>query len=268
MNPIIPWMGGKRRLLEDILPLVPQHKCYVEAFAGGAALYFSKNPSEIEVINDFNGELVRLYRVIQHHLEEFIRQFKWSLTSRQMFDWLKMTEPETLTDIQRAARFFYLQKLAFGGKVDGQSFGTATTSPPRLNLLRIEEDLSAAYLRLSSTYIENLSWDKVVEKYDREHSFLYLDPPYWQTSGYGVEFDWHHFELMADQARSIDGMMLISINDHPDIRKVFKGLHMKQLDIKYIVGGAENPSEAKELLIWNDNLEVAPKAPQQAGMFR
>ena len=84
-----------------------------------------------------------------------MRQFKWALSSRQIFEWQKMTRPETLTDIQRAARFFYLQHHAFGGKVSGQSFGTATTAPA-INLLRIEENLSAAWQRLSGTYVENL----------------------------------------------------------------------------------------------------------------
>lgn len=267
MNPIIPWMGGKRRLLQNIYPLLPQHTCYVEAFAGGAALFFAKEPSEVEVINDFNGELVRLYRVIRHHLEEFVRQFKWALSSRQVYEWEKMTNPEILTDIQRAARFYYLQKLAFGGKCDGQSFGTATTSPPRLNLLRIEEELSQAHLRLSRTYVEHLTWSAVVEKYDRAHTFMYLDPPYWQTSGYGGEFGFEHFELMADMARSCEGKMLISINDHPDIRKVFSGLHMSELDITYTVGGADNATDAKELLIWNEKLERSDKWIKQTGLF-
>ncbi|PXB82110.1 restriction endonuclease subunit M, partial [Pseudomonas aeruginosa] len=80
--------------------------------------------------------------VVQNHLEEFVRQFKWALSSRQVFKWLQMTRPETLTDIQRAARFYYLQQSAFGGRVDGQTFGTATTTPPGLNLLRLEETLS------------------------------------------------------------------------------------------------------------------------------
>ena len=113
-------------------------------------------PAEVEVLNDVNGELINLYRVVKHHLEEFVRQFKFALSSRQVFKWLQMTPEETLTDIQRAARFFYLQHSAFGGRVDGQSYGTATTSPPGLNLLRIEENLSVAHLRLASAYVENL----------------------------------------------------------------------------------------------------------------
>lgn len=123
-TPIIPWIGGKRRLAKHIIPMFPAHTCYVEPFAGAAALYFLKEPVKVEVLNDVNGELVNLYRVVKHHLEEFTRQFKWALTSREIYKWLQATPEETLTDIQRAARFFYLQKLSFGGKVDGQTFGT------------------------------------------------------------------------------------------------------------------------------------------------
>ncbi|GAB4181293.1 MAG: hypothetical protein Tsb002_01120 [Wenzhouxiangellaceae bacterium] len=93
-----------------------------------------------------------------------------------MYHWLSETPPETLTDIQRAARFFYLQKMSYGGKVAGQTFGTATTSPPRLNLLRIEEQLSAAHLRLSHVFVECLSWEQVFERYDRPHTLFFLDP--------------------------------------------------------------------------------------------
>ncbi len=141
-TPIIPWMGGKRRLADRLIPLFPPHECYVEVFAGGAALYFMRpQAAPVEVLNDINSDLVTLYRVVQNHLEEFVRQFKWALSSRQVFEWQKMTRPETLTDIQRAARFFYLQHHAFAGKVTGQTFGTATTGPA-INLLRIEENLS------------------------------------------------------------------------------------------------------------------------------
>ena len=115
-------MGGKRCLADRLIPLFPPHECYVEVFAGGGALYFLRpQPAPVEVLNDINGDLVTLYRVVQNHLEEFVRQFKWALSSRQIFECQKMTRPETLTDIQRAARFFYLQHHAFGGKVSGQS---------------------------------------------------------------------------------------------------------------------------------------------------
>ena len=112
--PLVPWVGGKRRLAQHILPLFPEHSCYVEPFCGAAALFFLKEPAKVEVLNDVHGELVRLYRVVQNHLDEFVRQFRWALASREMYGWLQAVPPDTLTDIQRAARFFYLQKLGFG----------------------------------------------------------------------------------------------------------------------------------------------------------
>lgn len=249
--PVIPWIGGKRRLSKAILPLFSQHTCYVEPFCGAAALYFMKDPAEVEVLNDINGELINMYRVIKHHLDEFTRQFRWSLTSREMYKWLQITPPETLTDIQRAARFYYLQKLAFGGKVASQNFGTATTSAPRLNLLRLEEDLSQAHLRLSRTYIEHLEWQDCVRKYDREHTLFYCDPPYWGTEGYGVDFGLEQYENMAGLAKTIKGMMIISVNNIPEMREIFSGLATNSVDISYTLSGNNQPAKRSELIIRN-----------------
>lgn len=261
-QPIIPWMGGKRRLADRIFPLMPAHQCYVEPFAGGAALFFMRQqPAEVEVINDVNGDLVNLYRVVQNHLEEFVRQFKWALSSRQIFEWQKMTRPETLTDIQRAARFYYLQQLAFGARIEGQSFGTATATPPGLNLLRLEETLSAAHLRLASTYIEHLSWQKCIQRYDRPHTLFYMDPPYWETEGYGVDFGLEQYEEMATLMRSMKGRAIVSLNDHPDVRRVFDGFHIETTDIRYTVGGGKG-STAQEVLIFSWDMAAEP-----AGLF-
>jgi len=231
--------------------MFPEHICYAEPFCGAAALLFAKQESKCEVLNDINGELTNLYRVLQHHLEEFVKQFKWALVSRKMFKWEQMKHPEALTDIQRAARFFYLQKNAFGGKVDGQSFGTATTAAPRLNLLRIEEDLSAAHLRLARVLIEHLSWDKCIEKYDREHTLFFMDPPYWQTEGYGVDFGLEQYEKMATCMHKMKGKGIITVNDHPAMREVFTGLSMRELKITYTLPKGGKGKKAGELLIWN-----------------
>lgn len=251
-SPIIPWLGGKRRLADRLLPLFPPHECYVEVFCGGAALYFLRQvPAPTEVINDVNGDLVNLYRVVQHHLEEFVRQFKWAISSRQIFKWQQMAKPETLTDIQRAARFYYLQQHAFGGKVSGQNFGTATTGPA-INLCRIEENLSAAHLRLAGTYVENLAWQECARRYDRAHTFMYMDPPYWETEGYGVPFGFENYEQMAEFMRTCKAKVMVSINDHVDIRRAFDGHHMMGIDIKYSTGNVHGAVAAsRELVITN-----------------
>jgi DNA adenine methylase len=175
----------------------PPHLCYVEIFAGGGSMFFLRQPTKVEVLNDINGEVINLYRVVKNHLEEFLRQFKNALASRQIYEWSKATPPEVLTDIQRAARYLYIQKLSFGGKVTGQTFGISPSSPPRFNILRLEEDLSQAHFRLSRVCIEHLDWLTCLKKYDRDYTLHFLDPPYWQTEGYGVPFPLEEYMLMG-----------------------------------------------------------------------
>lgn len=195
-KPLFPWIGGKRKLAAEILPLFPDHKCYVEVFCGGAALFFMKDKAPVEVINDINGDLVNLYRVVQHHFEEFYNQFKWVLASREHFT-------------------------------------------------RLQD----AHFRLNGVQIENLPWEKMITRYDRPHTLFYLDPPYWQTEGYGVDFPFENYEKMAELIRTIKGKMVISINDHPDIRKLFKGLPCKKIKYQYTVGGNAKSSSCTELVI-------------------
>lgn len=255
--PIIPWIGGKRRLFDHLITKFPPHECYVEVFAGGAALYFMRPPAKVEVINDINGELVRLYRVVQNHLEEFVRHFKFALASREVFKWHQETPPDGLTEIQRAVRFFYLQQHAFGGKVSGQTWGTATTAPP-VNLLRIEENLSAAHLRLAGAFIEHLDWHALIERYDRPHTLFYLDPPYWQTEGYGVVFGLEQYEKMAATIAGIQGKAIVSLNDHPDIRRIFAAFEMDTVPISYTVGGGGKAAERSEVIIYSWDRSTDP----------
>lgn len=251
-RPIIPWLGGKRRLARQLLPLFPEHSCYVELFCGGAALFFMREePAKVEVLNDLNGDLVNLYRVVQNHLEEFVRQFKWAISSREVFKWQQETPPHTLTDIQRAARFYYLQHHAFGARANNPTFGCATTAP-QINLLRIEETLSAAHLRLAGTTVERLPWVDCFKRYDRPHTFFYADPPYWQTAGYGMEFPWENYERLAGLMASCKGKVMLSINDHLDIRRLFAEFSISSLKIKYSVGNRSRlPTESTEIVITN-----------------
>lgn len=252
MQPLIPWIGGKRRLLKQLVPLMPEHNTYVEVFTGAGALFFMRNqPSKIEVINDFNSDLVAMYRVIQHHLDEFVRQFRWALSSRQIFTCLQQTPPDTLTDIQRAARFYYLQKHAFGGIVDNPAFASGAGGyKPKLNLLRIEEELSEAHIRLNQVTIENKDWHELCKQYDRDNVFFYLDPPYWGTEGYGNVFNASQYELMVNFMHTCKAKVLLSINDRGDIRHLFQGFNYKPFDLKYTVGKT-NTNQAKELIIAN-----------------
>lgn len=154
----IPYAGSKGKLAKTIIKRLPEHNLYVEVFAGAANVFLKKEPSKIEVINDINKELITLYRVVQNHLEKFVRHFKWALFSREEFNRQLQSQPGTLTDIQRAVRFYYLQKSSFAGKVVGRNFGYSLTTKPHFNLLRIEEELSATHLRLAGATIECLPY--------------------------------------------------------------------------------------------------------------
>ncbi len=154
--------------------------------------------------------------------------------------------------MQRAARFFYLQKHAFGAKVQGQTFGTATTTPQGLDLTRVGEDLSAAHLRLHRVTVENLDWAACIERYDREHTLFFCDPPYFGTEGYGVEFGLEQYDRMADLLRCMKGKALVTVNDIPAMRQAFKGLTMRRLNIRYTLGNSgAGRQERGELLICN-----------------
>jgi DNA adenine methylase len=236
-----------------LLPLFPEHKTYCETFAGAAWMLFKKDPSEVEIINDINSDLVALYRVVRHHLDEFVRYFRWVLHARDEFDRFLAENPETLTDIQRAVRFYYLVKTCHGSRVASPTFGIATTRPPRLNLLRIEEELSDAHLRLARVTVENRHYADFIRSYDRPHTFFYVDPPYFNCEDYygkGI-FEREDFTRLRDQLAGIQGKFLLSLNDVPEIRDIFKDFEIREVGTKYSVGVQGRQKDVTELVIAN-----------------
>ena len=147
--------------------------------------------------------------------------------------------------------------------MQGQSWGTATTTAaPTVNLLRLEEDLSAAHLRLHGAYIERLDWKEVIKRYDRPHTLFYLDPPYWETEGYGVPFEWEEYLAMAEILRNLQGKAVLSINDHPAIRECFKDFHVEEVPINYTVAGGGKAAARVELVYSSWDVSAEP-----AGLF-
>ncbi len=253
MNSFLAYMGGKSLLTKKIITKIPDHNCYCEVFAGAAWLLFRKEESNVEIINDINTDLVTLYRVVKLHLEEFIRYLKWILMARDEFERFKLENPDTLTDIQKAVRFYYLLKSGFAARLENPSFNIATTSRPRLNLLRIEEELSAVHLRLSRVYVENRPFDAIINRFDKPDTFFYCDPPYYGFEDYygkGI-FSREDFGRLKDILAGIKGKFIMSINDVPDIRSLFKGFKIEAVGTTYTAGGANKKKSVKELLIRN-----------------
>jgi len=233
MRSPISYIGGKSRLAADIIKMFPEHTTYVEPFAGGAQVFFHKAPSKVEVLNDLDGEIVNFYRVCQRHYEELIRQFDFALVSRKQFDLYKDADPEQLTDIQRAARFLYLQKTCYGGLVRHKNYGQNVTQPPGLNLQRLPKILEESHARLARVQIECLPYEQILKRYDRPKSFFYLDPPYYEKYLYRHNLQPEEFVTLADRLKKLKGKFLLSLNDVPEVRTIFCDFKIKGVDLFY-----------------------------------
>jgi DNA adenine methylase len=252
-HPPAAYIGGKRRLAAELvrrISLVP-HRTYAEPFVGMGGVFFRRTAQPpAEVINDRNGEVANLFRILQRHYPQFIETLRFQISGRREFERLRASDPATLTDLERAGRFLYLQRMAFGGKVAGQTFGVDPRSGGGFNLNRLVPVLEDVHERLAGVVIECLDWQAFIRRYDRPETLFYLDPPYWGSEGdYGRDaFDRSQFELLAGVLRRIKGRFILSINDVQEIRETFEGFSMDQVGLRYSVGGGSG-TEARELII-------------------
>ena len=252
-EPIAPWLGGKRLLARRIAARIEgiPHRCYAEPFVGmgGVFLRRSRRPSA-EAINDINGNVANLFRIVREHPEELSRQFRWAVSTRQDFRRLIETPPEILTDVQRAARFAYLQRLRFAGKPTDGSVNFRPHYPSRLRASQMRRLIEAAHRRLEGVQIECLDWPVFIERYDKPFTLFYIDPPYWGHEadfGRGI-FAREDFARMAELLRGIRGRFILSLNDRPEVREIFAGFRFEEVETRY----SANSKAAKrvaELLI-------------------
>ncbi|WP_137154630.1 DNA adenine methylase [Rhizobium sp. FKL33] len=247
------WMGGKRSLASIICKIIAetQHTLYAEPFVGMGGVFFRRKfAPKGEVINDRNGEITNLFRILQRHYPQFMDTLKFQITSRREFERLKACDPQTLTDLERAARFLYLQRLAFGGRPTNPSFGVSYDRSARFNLTKLASQLEDIHERLAGVTIENLDWLDFVDRYDRPGTLFYLDPPYWGCEDdYGkLIFERGQFAAIAERLGRIKGRFILSINDVPEIREVFGRFEMNAVDLLYTVKGGKG-APARELIV-------------------
>ena len=183
LKSLLRYVGGKSKLAEQIVERIPSHLAYVEPFAGGAWVFFRKRPSKVEILNDLDGELINFWRVIQNHPEEFLHWCQKMLPAREMFEAERGRSAAGLTDIQGAARYYYLQRLAFGGGMSPLNFGISSVRPPAFHPAALRMTLLEIQKRLQRVLIENLEACNAL-KYDRASTFFYLDPPYLSEQKY------------------------------------------------------------------------------------
>ena len=179
MQNFIPWVGGKRILAPDIVALMPQErKRYIEVFGGGGKVLFAKavKSGESEVFNDVNKDLINLFRIVRTRLDQFKARQYFLLSSREEYgDFLKRYKSGALKDdIERAIVFYYLVKTSFGSGIT-TGWGISKGSPAKYPACL--EDLVDVRERLKRVYIECLSFEKLIPKWDSEDALFYCDPP-------------------------------------------------------------------------------------------
>lgn len=252
--PVAPWQGGKKALNARIIEKIDRipHDTYIEPFVGMGGVFLRRTwRPKCEVANDLNGEIVNLFRILQRHFPQLMEVMRFQVASRKEFERLRGCDPATLTDLERAARFLYLQRLAFGGQVDGV-FGVSVGRSPRFSLSRLEPLLDAAHARLEGVVFENLPWAEVLRRWDGPRALFYLDPPYWGGEadyGKGI-FSRADFTEMATALKGLSGAFILSINDTPEIREIFAGFELEEVSLTYTVSKGQG-CKARELILSN-----------------
>ncbi|WP_336974994.1 DNA adenine methylase [Sphingobium aromaticiconvertens] len=256
VRPAAPYVGGKRNLANRLTARIAAtpHHSYAEVFVGMGGVFFRRTSRPaVEVINDWSEDVSTFFRILQHHYVAFLDMIRFQITSRANFEKLAAMEPSSLTDLQRSARFLYLQRLAFGGKVASRSFGVAPINPARFDVTKLGPILEAIHERLAGVTVERLHWRDFLRRYDRPGTLFYLDPPYFGSErDYGAAmFGRDEFAEMAEQLAALKGRFILSLNDRPEVREIFGRFAFDEVKTTYTLGGSDNAKRVSELVISN-----------------
>lgn len=258
MNSPIKWVGGKKKLLKHLLPLIPEHEGYVEVFGGAGWLLFAKERSKWEVLNDLDKNLFNFWNVVKEHKDEFIQSFEFEIISRAQFDMYKDTyiNKTYSNKIQQAHILYYILKAGYAARLPdggGASFGIAKEKS-RLVLDNIFDDITSAHQRLKEVTIEARDFRKIVKSFDSKSTFFYFDPPYRGSAhDYPVGFfSDQDYKDLANACKLIEGKFILSINNDLFIRQLFEEFNIREVGIHYSPGDSQSRSnESCELIITN-----------------
>lgn len=252
--PAAPYIGGKRNLAQRLVERIERtpHERYVEPFVGMGGVFFRRRRvTKVEVINDLNRDVATFFRVLQRHYVAFVEMIRWQVTSRTEFERLARVDVDTLTDLERAARFLYLQRTSFGGKVRGRNFGVAPDRPGRFDVTQVIPMLEDLHERLAGVVIECLPYAELIRRYDRAGTLFYIDPPYWGSEadyGNGL-FGREEFAQLAAQLARLKGKFVLTINDLPETRELFTGFKCERVKTTYSIAADRGSQKAFELVV-------------------
>ena len=265
INSFMAWVGGKKALRDEILARFPRnYKRYIEVFGGAGWVLFHKPPgNDFEVFNDFNGNLVNLYRCVREQPEALRDELRYMLNSRLDFEYMKgmLHSQAMLPDVRRAAYYYALIRYSYAA-------GTSTFGSQPHAMWNNFPLVESAAGRLQKVVIENKDCVKLIRQYDRPESFFYCDPPYYNADQYyeAVSTDGFDHTGLANALLGIKGKFLLSYNDCPEIRALYDrpGIVVEGISrLSNIAQRYENGKQYPELLISNyDTTELARSCVQ------
>lgn len=245
---LINWVGGKRILRKVISEMIPNTiGSYIEPFGGGAwVLFYKEKWADNEVYNDLDNRLYNLFNIVKYHPEALQKELELAICSRSIFN--RSLEDAGVTDIQKAAAFFYIITRSYGAK--GEHFGYCVKGSTKstVNLLARIKNISQ---RLDKVIIENLDFETLIKKYDYENAFFYCDPPYTIGQGYKTTKceDFEHKRLY-DVLSNIKGKFILSYNADCKIRKLYKDYNITEISRQNSLN-TNNHGTYKEFIIRN-----------------
>ena len=255
MNSPVKWVGSKRQLKHKIIELFPKHICYCEPFFGGGSVFFEKQPSKIEVINDIDNNLINFFNVLRTNKNEIIDRINDSLISRELFLEYRQSKWDELDNIERAFRFFYITKCSFGGlfrfnqKGECNSPFAGSPDPKAKSSLYSKNTFKAleeAKKRLQGVIIENLDYKDILRLYDRPTTLFFFDPPYDTDYTYGIKFD---YDELLDKCRDIKGFFILTLNG--EMKDKFKEFNIIDSEVNYSVTCKTGNNKKEEIIIMN-----------------
>ncbi|RYF26602.1 MAG: DNA adenine methylase [Flavobacteriales bacterium] len=222
----ISYYGGKQKLATKILSLIPQHVLYCEPFLGGAAVFFAKAKSEVEVINDTNKELINFYRIVQTDFVALEMEIRISLHSRDLHRKASViyNHPDMFSDIKRAWAVWVLSTQSFSAQLDsswGYDVSKNTTTKKIINNKeRFTEEMA---IRLQNVQIEAADALYIIKGRDSINSFFYCDPPYFNSDcGHYDGYSEQDFENLLITLSELKGKFLLSSYPSPLLQKYCK----------------------------------------------
>lgn len=226
MRPVLPYYGGKATLAPAIITMIPEHICYTEPFLGGGAVFWAKEPSEVEVINDTNGELINFYEVLKREFPALYQKVQISLHSRSQFRDAKViyNAPHLFNRIDRAWAVWVLATQGFSSKLDGH-WGydkKRKTTSKKINNRKLEFNEELA-IRLQHVQIECTDALRIIRSRDYKDAVHYCDPPYWNSDcGHYDGYTKEDFEMLLQTLEGIQGKFLLSSYRSPDLKTYTK----------------------------------------------